>query len=52
MKHLVTIEELSKRVAELERLAWSVFRAMETYATFNDRPAPEEPTQEKIPPLN
>ena len=38
MDHL-TIEELNKRVAELERLAWSVFRALETYVTFNEAAA-------------
>ena len=45
MEHL-TIEELNKRVAELERLAWSIFRALETYATFNERP-PEERAEEE-----
>ena len=45
MEH-ITIEELSKRVAELERLAWSVFRALETYATFNEL-SPQEPPEEE-----
>ena len=35
MDHL-TIEELNRRVAELERLAWGIFRALETYVTFNE----------------
>ena len=39
-----TIQTLSRRVAELERLTWSIFRATETYATFNDAP-PEDPWQ-------
>ena len=41
-----TIATLSKRVEELERLVWSMFRAVETYATFNEEPAIEDRDQE------
>ena len=46
MEH-TTIEELSKRVAELERLAWSIFRTLETYATFNEPPPQERSWEEE-----
>ncbi|MCL2587898.1 MAG: hypothetical protein FWD84_00635 [Oscillospiraceae bacterium] len=28
--------ELHQRVDQLEKLAWSLFRALETYITYND----------------
>jgi len=34
-----TIEELEQRVGQLEHLAWSLFRTLETYITFSDRPS-------------
>ena len=46
MEHL-TLEDLNKRVAELERLTWSVFRSLETYATFNAPPANETPWEQE-----
>ena len=46
MEHLST-EELSKRVAELERLAWSLFRSLETYVTFNAIPTAEIPPEQE-----
>ena len=36
------IEHLEKRVRELENLAWSLFRALETYVTFNESPTSRE----------
>ena len=30
------LEKLEKRVEQLEQLTWSLFRALETYITFND----------------
>ena len=32
------IEKIEYRVHELEKLMWSMFRALETYATFNALP--------------
>jgi len=37
-----SIEKLEERVSQLEHLAWSLFRALETYITFNDRPIERE----------
>jgi len=31
-----TIEEINERVNQLEHLAWSLFRALETYITYNE----------------
>ena len=30
------LEEMNRRIAQLELLAWSLFRALETYITYND----------------
>jgi len=46
MDHL-ELEELKKRVGELERLTWSVFRALETYVTFNAPPEEESSRKEE-----
>ena len=32
----VALEELKQRVDQLEQLVWSLFRALETYITYND----------------
>ena len=32
------IEQLEHRVGALENLAWSLFRVLETYVTFNEAP--------------
>ena len=32
------IEDLNKRMEQLEHLAWAMFRALETYITYNERP--------------
>ena len=30
------LKELNQRIEQLEKLAWSLFRALETYITYND----------------
>jgi len=30
------LEELQQRIEQLEQLTWSLFRALETYITYND----------------
>jgi len=30
------LEELQQRIAQMEQLTWSIFRALETYITFNE----------------
>jgi len=35
------LEEMNRRIVQLEKLAWSLFRAMETYVTYNDLPTKE-----------
>ena len=35
-------KELSQRITQLEELAWSLFRALETYITFNELEAKRE----------
>ena len=35
-------EEMNRRIAQLEQLAWSLFRALETYITYNDLQAKKE----------
>ena len=32
----LNIEELDQRIYQLEQLAWSLFRALETYVTFSE----------------
>ena len=32
----LALEELKQRVDQLEQLGWSLFRALETYITYND----------------
>ena len=41
----LSISELSQRITQLEQLAWSLFRALETYITFSE-PAEDGETHE------
>lgn len=43
-----SVEKLEYRLTELERLIWGMFRVLETYITFNERPLFESENCEKI----
>ena len=47
MMEKLALEELNRRVQELERLAWSIFRSLETYITFHELSAKEMPPEEE-----
>ena len=34
----IGLEELNQRINQLEKLAWGLFRVLETYITYNELP--------------